>query len=566
MRAGLTGSQGRSRMAAGPLQDGAFLGRVSPAGVVLGALAFAAALWPSLIPRSGALQGVLAGLCFSIGYLAGFVAVKLWTWAVQPAAIARARLVRRSMAAMVFALLPIFGALWLATVWQNDIRAVMQMDPVESTRPLLIGGVAFGVALVLLCLGRVFRLLLRVVSRRVAAFLPERVALLIGFAAVLWVFWTLGSGLVTHWGLATLDRIYAGVDAFDPPDFTRPLDPLKSGSAESLVSWQGLGAKGRARIAAGPDAAAITALSGRPAQDPLRVYVGLNNAENPEARADLALREMQRIGAFDRSALVITFPTGTGWVDPAAMAPLEYLLEGDVATVGVQYSYLPSWLSLLVEPEYGAETAQAVFRKVYGHWTAMPKDHRPKLYLFGLSLGAMNGDLAANFYDILNDPYQGALWAGPPFTTRSFLGIVAGRAVGSPVWAPRFRDGNLIRFTSQTDTTGIADAPWGPVRIVYLQYASDPIVMFRTESFWRKPDWLQVPRGPDVSPSLAWVPGVTGLQLVFDMMTATTTPKGHGHVYAARDYLAGWRAVLGETGWQGQPLQDLQAALVAQGL
>ncbi|WP_151718198.1 alpha/beta hydrolase [Gemmobacter serpentinus] len=546
--------------------DGTFFGRVSPAGVVIGALAFAAALWPSLIPRSGVVQGALAGLAFGIGYFIGFIAVEIWAWAVQPKFVARARLVRRSKMAMLFAIVPIMGALWLATAWQNDIRNVMQMEPVESTRPLLIGAVAFAVALVLLVLGRVFRLLLRLVARRVAAFLPERIALLIGFAAVLWIFWTLGTGIVSHWGLAAMDRIYAKIDAFDPPDFARPADPRRSGSAQSLVSWEGLGAKGRDRIAAGPDAAAISALSGRPAQDPLRVYVGLNNAPDPAARADLALREMLRVGAFDRSVLVITFPTGTGWVDPAAMAPLEYLLDGDVATVGVQYSYLPSWLSLLAEPEYGAETARAVFQKVYGHWTEMPKDRRPKLYLFGLSLGAMNGDLAADFYDILTDPYQGALWAGPPFTTRSFLNVVAGRNAGTPVWAPRFRDGRIIRFTSQKDTTDLAEAPWGAVRIVYLQYASDPIVMFRAESFWRRPDWVQIPRGPDVSPSLTWVPGVSGLQLVFDMMTATSTPVGHGHVYAAKDYLAGWRAVLGETGWEGQSLLDLQSALAKQGL
>lgn len=548
------------------IEDGAFLGRVSPTGVVLGALAFAAALWPSLIPRSGVLQGVLAGLCFSFGYFVGFVVVELWVWAVQPARVARARLVRRSLGAMLFAMVPIGAALWLATDWQNDIRAVMQMEPVESTRPLLIAGVAFLVALVLLVLGRLFRLSLRVVSRRVSTFLPERVALLIAFAAVMWVFWTLGSGLVTHWGLSALDRVYARLDAFTAPELGQPLDPRRSGSAQSLVDWHGLGAQGRDRIGAQPDAAAISALSGRPAQEPLRVYVGLNNAETPDARADLALREMLRIGAFDRRVLVLTFPTGTGWVDPAAMAPLEYLLEGDLATVGVQYSYLPSWLSLLTEPEYGAETAQAVFRKIYGHWTTLPKDSRPRLYLFGLSLGAMNGDLAADFYDILNDPYQGALWVGPPFTTRTYLSLVAERRPETPVWAPRFRDGSLIRFTDQTDRTGIADAPWGPVRIVYLQYASDPITMFRTESFWRRPDWMRTPRGPDVSPSLAWVPGVTGLQLVFDMMTATTTPIGHGHVYAARDYLAGWNAVLGETAWDAAGLARLEAALTAQGL
>ncbi|MBT9244672.1 alpha/beta-hydrolase family protein [Gemmobacter fulvus] len=345
-----------------------------------------------------------------------------------------------------------------------------------------------------------------------------------------------------------------------------PVDPLKSGSPASLIGWQGLGAEGRNRVLGGPDAAAIAALRGQPAQEPLRVFVGLNNADTPKARAALALAELRRIGAFDRAVLVIATPTGTGWVDPAAMQPVEYLMQGDIASVSVQYSYLPSWLSLLVEPEYGAETAQAVFRAVYGHWTGLPKDTRPKLYLFGLSLGSLNSDLSADIYDVLGDPYQGALWAGPPFASRTWPQITAGRAAGSPAWAPRFRDGSLVRFTTQTDHTAEADASWGPIRIVYLQYASDPIVFFSPATLWRRPDWMVAPRGPDVSPSLAWVPVVTFFQLVFDMMTATSTPAGYGHVYAAGDYLTGWLAVTAPEGWTAPELDRLRAELRAQGL
>src|SRR3546814_4021315 len=113
-------------------------------------------------------------------------------------------------------------------------------------------------------------------------------------------------------------------------------------------------------VAAGPDAAEIERLTGQPAREPLRVYVGLNSAPSPQQRADLALRELLRVGAFERANLVIATPTGTGWVDPESQSALEYVLHGDVATVSVQYSYLLSCLALLAEPEYGVETARAV--------------------------------------------------------------------------------------------------------------------------------------------------------------------------------------------------------------
>ena len=110
--------------------------------------------------------------------------------------------------------------------------------------------------------------------------------------------------------------------------------------------------------------------------------------ESVDARADLALAELLRIGAFERRLLVIATPTGTGWVDPAAMMPLEILHRGDVATVSVQYSYLPSWLSLLVEPTYGRETAGPSFVRSTGIGTPCRED-RPRFFLFGLSLGAL---------------------------------------------------------------------------------------------------------------------------------------------------------------------------------
>src|SRR5690606_31216497 len=113
---------------------------------------------------------------------------------------------------------------------------------------------------------------------------------------------------------------------------------------------------------------------------------GLNSAETVEERTARALAEMRRVGAFDRSVLVLATPTGTGWVDAAAIEPLEMLHRGDVATVALQYSYLASWLSLLFEPAYGSESARALFRAVYDHWTTLPAGDRPRLYLYGLSL------------------------------------------------------------------------------------------------------------------------------------------------------------------------------------
>jgi ATP-dependent HslUV protease ATP-binding subunit HslU len=49
------------------------------------------------------------------------------------------------------------------------------------------------------------------------------------------------------------------------------------------------------------------------------------------------------------------------------------------------------------------------------------------------------------------------------------------------------------------DALDIPGAVWGPLRIVFLQYASDPITFFRPDILYRRPTWLSEPRGPDVS-------------------------------------------------------------------
>jgi uncharacterized membrane protein len=372
------------------------------------------------------------------------------------------------------------------------------------------------------------------------------------------LFWIIGNGLLLRSVLHGLDSSYRRIDALLPAELSAPDDPSKGGSSKSLVSWASLGAQGRARVVAVPSKSDISWLLAGSAMEPLRVYVGLNSAETVEQRAELALAELKRVKAFDRAVLVIATPTGTGWVDPAGMAPVQILHRGDVASVSVQYSYLPSWLSLLIEPDYGADTARAVFRVVYDYWRSLPKERRPRLYLFGLSLGARNSDLSADFFDVIADPYQGALWAGPPWDSVTWRKVTAMRAAGSPVWRPRFRDESLFHFTTQRNELNEANPRWGPMRMVFLQYPSDPIVFFETAGLWRPPSWMKQQRGPDVAPEIRWIPVVTFVQQICDMMTATTTPRGVGHVYAAAHYLDGWIAVTEPQGWSEESLARLR--------
>jgi uncharacterized membrane protein len=507
-------------------------------GMVLGLIFFAASLTPSLMPRSYLVQGALSGVSAGVGYMIGTALTWLWIYLQLPVPRRSLRLARWSIG--IACLLLCLAALWHATFWQNSIRILWKMPPIATADPYWLAVVAAATFLIALIVGRLFRIASLLFSQWLSRVVPSRLSKVVGALLAVALFWSIGQGILLRLALDAADASFKQADALIEDDQPMPQADMKTGSSASLVAWQGLGRQGRYFVTSGPGAGNISGFWNAPAKQPLRIYVGLNNAETSKERAALALKEMIRQGAFDRSMLVVIVPTGTGWIDPAAMDTLEYLQHGDVASVAVQYSYLSSWMSLLFEPQQGEETAVDLFDAVYGYWSKLPRDKRPKLYLHGLSLGAMNSQLSLDIYNIIGDPVNGALWSGPPFRSTRWKAATAARSPGTPEWLPRFRDGSVIRFANQEHAPDQFAAPWGPLRVIYLQYASDPVVFFDATSAFREPAWMKAPRGPDVSPELTWIPVVTMLQLLFDMMIATTSPIGYGHIYAPQHYIDCW--------------------------
>lgn len=535
---------------------------LSGIGLMLGAVFFAAALTPTLIPRSYLTQGALAGGCFAIGYLAGVLWRRLWHYLELPEPSPRARSAANALVA-AGCLLIVIAALWRTTAWQNAIRTVMKMEPVETAHPLKVCIVALITFVVLLVLGRLFALVARLLAAGTRRVIPRKVANVIGVLVAGLLFWSIASNVLIRTAFNVLDSSFRELDILFEPERPQPTASDRTGSPASLVKWKELGRMGRRFIASGPTAAEVSAITGRAAQEPVRVYVGLAARETAQARARLALDELKRQHGFERKLLVVITPTGTGWIDPAAMDTVEYLHHGDVASVAMQYSYLNSPLSLLFQPEYGAEAARALFAEIYGYWTTLPKDRRPKLYLHGLSLGALNSEKSAELFETIGDPIAGALWSGAPFESRIWRSITDNRNPGSPAWLPEFRDSRFVRFMNQNGPTVPPDTPWGPMRVVYLQYASDAITFFAYRDAYQAPAWMSAPRGPDVSPELRWYPIVTMLQLALDMAVATNAPMGFGHVYAPEHYVDAWVAVTDVNDWSAEALAQLKSHLAA---
>jgi uncharacterized membrane protein len=453
-----------------------------------------------------------------------------------------------------------------AAAWQRQVSAVVGIEGPNTLgymRTLIIailtGGMCVGVARVLL---DVIKTMARFFVRR--WHLHDEMALFIGTAIVVVLAITLINGVLIRGFLAGANRVFQPQNTTTRAGITQPQQPERSGSPSSYARWETLGFQGRNFVATGPDASALTRLNGRLAKEPIRVYIGLQTADGDESRMAVLLSELERTGAFNRKLLVIIPTTGTGWINPVAARSLEMMYNGDTALVGSQYSYLPSWISFLGDRQKSMESGRVMINAIHDRWLQLPQDRRPKLVLYGESLGSMAGQGAFGWLpDIARMGFSSVLWVGPPNASPLWQGITARRDPGTPEVEPRYDNGRTVRFSQATDTSEIAGdtaSPWEGTRVLFLQHPSDPIVWWSEDLLFTRPDWLKEAPGRDRTASMRWYPIITFWQVAADMTNASSVPGGHGHNYG--EYvLDGWAAVAPPDGWTADDTERIRIAL-----
>ncbi|MBO6893133.1 MAG: alpha/beta-hydrolase family protein [Roseibium sp.] len=536
---------------------------LSPISLIVAVSFFGAALTPSLMPREPIIQASLCAVVASLGYEATLLARALWRYLELPELKDRARRLW-VVVALVISVTIIIYSLSKAASWQNATRAAVDLPPLETAAPFFIFFVGTFFGLLLWSVFRLAGLARRLLSAQLDRFVPRRIGIVLSVTLVAWLFWALIDGALVRNLFRAADTPFLAADMLIEPDIAQPMSPVKSGSPNSLIRWDEMGRRGRQYVANAPTKEEIAEFYSGQILEPVRVYVGRRSAETAKERANLALRELIRVGGFERKALVVGVPPGTGWMDPGAHDTLDFMLGGNVATVAVQYSYLTSFLSLLANPEYGTEQAAALFNAIYDYWTLLPKDKRPDFYVFGISQGAFNSQATLPLFDLLGDPIQGALWTGSPFFSRYWAEVRNNRNEDSPAWRPTFGNGSLVRVMDQYGGLDGNFTEWGPIRAVFLNYGSDPIVNFTYDSAIRPPAWLNEPRAPDVSDKLSWFPVVTMLQIALDSLFALDVPR-FGHYYIAPDYIDAWAAVVEPEGWTDEKARQLKAIFEKRG-
>jgi uncharacterized membrane protein len=313
-----------------------------------------------------------------------------------------------------------------------------------------------------------------------------------------------------------------------------PDSPFVSGGPRSAEDWGTFGREGRRYVNMALTAGEIESVTGEPATHPIRAYVGLGTDTSPNRRAARAMTELEQLGAFQRDTIAVFFPTGTGYVNYVALESLEYFTGGNVASIAIQYSVRPSFLSL-GEVGTARESNLLLLNRLAERIKALPADRRPRLLLFGESLGSLGGQDVldtAGTDDLDHLRVHRALFIGTPFAS---------------VWRQRWHatpetvdpQGVVVEVQGIEEWRALSAAQRERTRVVLLTHNNDPIPKFGRPLFIQEPDWMgpreQRPQG--VPQETAYVPGLTFLITAVDLLNADNVRPGTFEAFA-HDYRA----------------------------
>lgn len=550
-----------------PLRRRIVRARLSAVGIVFAALGYAIALAPSLLPRPLSLLIVLAAVGASLGYALG--ASLAWLWRKTP--VTSNWRLNRSLCMLVTALAWLVPVIItpIAITWQLEQQVDLDM-PTALASSLIVMLASIAVALVIIACARTIRLGTNSLARMATSVAPlwrwttrrgpqrqyRRVMGIRVVAAVLVLFlFNSAVGLGYNRLLASYEAINA-----DTSGQSQAALGKNSGSPDSFTPWESLGREGRFFVGNTMQPSEISEITQEAATTPLRLYVGVDQAPTPQERSALALKELDRTHAWDREYLAVIALTGTGWVEPDAINSMETVTNGDIVSIGVQYSAVPSWIGFLVDQETTKIQNADTIHTIVDEWRTHPADDRPKLVLFGESLGAFGSQAAWNSAstpaDVLTD-FSSVIWIGPPAGSTLWRAWQNDRSAG-PAWQPVIGDGKSARVFIDSQELLTAPAASGK-SISIAAHPNDPVVYWSWDLLFNRPDWIDPPLGPGVDPHIRYTWIITCLQVGMDLVSGGEPPEvGHNYIGASGPAIA---LTINPPGWTRAKTIAMQEAL-----
>lgn len=327
-------------------------------------------------------------------------------------------------------------------------------------------------------------------------------------------------------------RVEKHGDIVEPAYLAPPTSDYVTAGPRSIIKFSQIGMEGRRFVLMALTPERISNVMNSPAIEPVRVVAGYETGKRTEDRAKVCLREMEAVGAFDRSIICIAAPTGVGYVSYTFAEALEYLTLGDCAIVVPQYALVPSALALF-ETHDGVNLQKLVIKMARERIQRMPEGTRPRLVQFGESLGAQVAlDIAypggAPEFDAMG--LDAGLYFGVPFRSTTWNAWRHGAREFDP-------NRSMVLISEPSEYFHLSQQRREQARHLMVVHDDDPVNKFTYRLIVRQPWWMGPPktRPPKVPRETTWHPVTTFVLTTVDLMNGMDFKPGvfvrRGHDY-----------------------------------
>ncbi len=512
-------------------------------------LGYAASYTPSLLPRPWYFQGLIAGIGAMGGYQSAVVGSAVLNQIARLSGLKvninpSLKMVGR-IGASAIAIAGVVAVPLLSIKWQR--RAAKLVNQKGPDVKWALGSAAAASAVFWLLLGqyRAIMAMINYLTRHFNQKYSWRLAARLSATAItLATILVILDQVILRGVVGVATTASAAVDLRTPPNVEQPQTPLHSGSPWSLEPWDTLGLQGKRFTCAGARAERIASVMGVSGMQPIRAYASLNG-RSIEENVDAVLAELDRMSAWERKNFLVVTTTGRGNVNEWAASAFEYLTLGDCAIIAMQYSGLPSAVTMVSSKQVPVHASRLLFEAIEARIAKLPVEGRPKLFVNGESLGAFGSNGIFDSPADMMARCAGGLWTGCPNFTPILRQLLASRDPGSSSVEPVIDNGRHFRFAADPSASVPGGESWQEPRFLYLQNVTDPVVYWTPRLLWERPDWVDdAPTGSTMA-AMRYFPFTTFWQISADMPVCRFVEAGYGHKYHARQTVPGWVRVLG---------------------